>query len=121
MYLYHYLPVQSSRLHLQITDKLSDHLQTSYEYILHLSFLVVLSVSFEFLKYTYWDFRYKKATGEWLSPWRKPEIISIHLPISFSPSFQISSLVFHFLISELSSVITFPGIPVYFYTMSIQS
>ena len=40
MYLYHYLPAQSSRLY--INETLSNDLERSYEYVLHLSFVVVL-------------------------------------------------------------------------------
>lgn len=90
-------------------------MSTFYISLLWLSYMV----SFGLLKYTYWDFRYKKAMGKWLSPWRKTHVISIHLMI-LSSFFQISRPAFHFPISELSRVITFPRIPIHLYTPGIS-
>ena len=109
----HYLPVQSSRLHLSMF----------YDFQVISMFYVSLSwlshsVSFGFLKqFTYWVFIYTKNNG-----CHREAVTAKDINPStdtFFPSFHISGLALHFLTCELSSALKFSGFSIHLYTLSV--
>ena len=121
----HYLPVHSSYLHLSrfydSPDTLLNHPQTSYEYASHL-FFVVVPYDILWIHRVVYILGFQIYKNQWTNSYHfEGNHIWYQFICWYFPSFQISSLVFHFFVSELSSVITLSSIPVHLYTWRIQS